>query len=160
MYRLWLVPCALLVSIIPMLARALPKWLSVWRFSSLPFSNFRAADLFYIALPVAAIFVARRSWAIVLLVLCVSWEGIYLKDTVDPVLDRDVSARGLWRDIQALPGSVCDAGLSREWQYGLAFYRGSPVSLCQTGKFDFALRPVPQGRPVIEPQNKKSRSIR
>jgi 4-amino-4-deoxy-L-arabinose transferase-like glycosyltransferase len=159
-YRLWLLPCALLVSIIPMLARALPKWLSGWRFSSLPISNFTAADLFYIAVPVAAILVARRSWAIVLLVLCISWEGIYLKDTVYPVLDRDVSARGLWREIQALPGTVCDAGLSREWQYGLAFYRGSVVSLCRTGKFDFALQPVPQGRPVIEARNKKSRSIR
>jgi 4-amino-4-deoxy-L-arabinose transferase-like glycosyltransferase len=154
-YRLWLLPCALLVSIIPMLARALPQWLSVWRFSALPISNFTGADLFYIAVPVAAIFVARRSWAVVLLVLCITWEGIYLKDTVYPVLDQDVSARGLWRDIQALPGAVCDAGLSREWQYGLAFYRGSPLSLCQTGKFDFAVRPVPQRRPVVEPLNQK-----
>jgi 4-amino-4-deoxy-L-arabinose transferase len=156
--RLWLLPCALLISVIPMLASALPRWLGVWRFSLLPIGSFTTANLFYIAVPVAALFVARRSWAIVLLILCISCEGIYLKDTVDPVLDREVSARGLWSDIKPLPGSICDAGLSREWQYGIAFYRGSPLPFCQTGNFDFTLRPLPHGPPVIEPGNKKSRS--
>jgi 4-amino-4-deoxy-L-arabinose transferase-like glycosyltransferase len=153
--RLWLLPCALLISIIPMLARALPEWLSVWRFSPLPISSFKAADLLYIAVPVATVFVARRSWAIVLLVVCISSEAIYMKNAVDPVLDREVSARGLWREIRALQGSVCDAGLSREWQYGLAFYRGSPIPSCQAGKFDFALRPVPHAPPTIEALNKR-----
>ena len=139
-----------------MLASALPKWLSVWRFSLLAIDSFTTADLFYIAVPVAALFVARRSWAIVLLILCVSCEGIYLKHTVYPVLDREVSARGLWRDIKPLRDSICDAGLSRDWQYGLAFYRGSPLPFCQTGNFDFTLRPLPHGRPVIEPGNKKT----
>jgi 4-amino-4-deoxy-L-arabinose transferase-like glycosyltransferase len=155
MGRVWLLPCALLISIIPMLPRALPQWLSVWRFSSLPISSFRGADLFYLAVAIAAVFVARRSWAVLLLVLCITWEGSYLKDMVYPVLDREVSARGLWREIKALPGTVCDAGVNREWQYGLAFYRGAPIPSCQIGKFDFALRPLPHGPPVIEPQNQK-----
>lgn len=154
-YRVWLLPCALLMSIIPMLVRALPKWLSVWRFSSLPISSFRPADLVYLAIPIAAVFVARRSWAVALLVLCVAGEGIYLKDMVYPVLDREVSARGLWREIKSLPGSICDAGLNREWQYGLAFYRGSPVPPCEAGQFDFALRPRPERPPAVEPLNQK-----
>jgi 4-amino-4-deoxy-L-arabinose transferase-like glycosyltransferase len=148
--RLWLLPCALLISVIPTLASALPRWLGVWRFSLLPIGSFTTADLFYIAVPVAALFLARRSWAIVLLLVCISCEGIYLKDTVYPVLDREVSARGLWRDIKPLPGTVCDAGLTREWQYGLAFYRGSPLPSCQTGKFDLVLRPLPHGPPIVE----------
>jgi 4-amino-4-deoxy-L-arabinose transferase-like glycosyltransferase len=160
-HRLWLLPCALLISAIPMLARALPQWLSVLRFSSLPVSNFKGAGLFYMAVPVAAVFLARRLWAVVLLVLCVCCEGIYLKETAYPVLDREVSARGLWREIKGLPGTVCDAGVNREWRYGLAFYRGSPLPFCQPGKFDFALRPLPHGSPVTEPQKqKKSRSTR
>jgi 4-amino-4-deoxy-L-arabinose transferase-like glycosyltransferase len=148
--RLWLLPCALLISIIPMLARALPEWLSVWRFSSLPIRSFTRADLFYIAIPVAVVFLARRSWAVVLLVVCVAAGAIYLKAIAYPVLDREVSARGLWHEIEGLPGSVCDAGLNREWQYGLALYRGSRLPDCRTGEFDFALRPGPHGPPVIE----------
>lgn len=154
-HRVWLLPCALLISIIPMLARALPQWLSVWRFSLLPINSFRAADLFYIAVPATAAFVARRSWAVVLLVLCISWEGIYLKNTVYPVLDREVSARGLWREIKGLPGTVCDAGINRGWQYGLAFYRGSPLPSCEPGKFDFAVRPLPHAPPAVEPLKEK-----
>jgi 4-amino-4-deoxy-L-arabinose transferase-like glycosyltransferase len=157
--RLWLLPCALLISIIPMLARPLPVWLSVWRLSSLPIKSFTRADLFYLAIPLALVFLARRSWAVLLLVVCVTAGAIYLKAIAYPVLDREVSARGLWHEIEALPGSVCDAGLNREWQYGLAFYRRSLLPDCRTGQFDFALRPGPHGPPVIEALHQKSRSI-
>jgi len=143
-----------------MLAQVLPEWLSIGRVSSLPIRSFTRPDLFYIAVPVAAVFVARRSWAVLLLVLCITWEGIYLKDMAYPVLDREVSARGLWREIKTLPGTVCDAGLNREWQYGLAFYRASPIPYCHTGKFDFALQPLTHEPPTVELLNKKSRSIR
>jgi 4-amino-4-deoxy-L-arabinose transferase-like glycosyltransferase len=155
-YRLWLFPCALLISIIPIFAQLLPEWLSQGRLSSLPIRSFTAADLFYLIVSMVVVFVARRSWAVLLLVFCITWGGIYLKHTAYPVLDRNVSARGLWRDIKALPGTVCDAGVDREWQYGLAFYRGSPVPHCSAGKFDFALRPRPHGLPSIAALNKSA----
>jgi 4-amino-4-deoxy-L-arabinose transferase-like glycosyltransferase len=148
--RLWLFPCALLISLIPMLAQLLPEWLSSGRLSLLPMSSFTRVGLFYAIVSVAVIFVARRSWAVLPLLLCITWGGIYLKHIAYPVLDQNVSARALWRGIKALAGRVCDAGLDREWQYGLAFYGGSVVPYCSAGKFDFALRPRPHGRPSIE----------
>ncbi len=147
--RLTLVPCALLIATVPILARELPAWLSKGRFSLSPNTHFTPLDLFYIAAPVAVAFAARRSWAIGLLVICMAIGGIYLKVIADPVLDAQVSARGLWRQIRALQGTVCDAGLNREWQYGLAFYRGSPVPDCRSGKFAFALEPQASGPPNI-----------
>lgn len=153
-YRLWLLPCALLISSTPMLARLLPEWLSSGRLSSLSIRNFAQPDLFYVVVPLAIVFVARRSSAVLLLILCTTWGGIYLKHVAYPILDRKVSARGVWRDIKTLPGTVCDAGLDREWQYGLAFYRGSLIPHCSTGKFDFALRPRSHGPPFLEVVNK------
>lgn len=147
--RIFLVPCALLIATVPVLARDLPDWLSKGRFSSSANASFTPLDLFCIAIPVAVAFVPRRLWAIALLVLCTALGGIYLKVIADPVLDREVSARGLWRQIRALPGTVCDAGLNREWQYGLAFYRGSPIPDCRSGKFAFALEPRSPGPPII-----------
>ncbi|MGI9075649.1 MAG: ArnT family glycosyltransferase [Bryobacteraceae bacterium] len=155
-YRLWLFPCALLISLIPMLAQLLPEWLSGGRLSLLPIRSVTRPDLFYVIVSVAVVFVARRSWAVLLLILCITWGGIYLKHIAYPVLDRKVSARGLWREIKALPGSVCDAGLDREWQYGLAFYCGSPLPHCSAGKFDFGLRPMPHGPPSVEALNGKA----
>jgi hypothetical protein len=155
-YRWWLFPCAVLISLIPMLAQLLPEWLSAGRLSLLPLGSATRPDLFYLIVSITVVFVARRSWAVLLLILCITWGGIYLKHIAYPVLDRKVSARGLWRDIKALPGTVCDVGLDREWQYGLAFYRGSPVPHCSTGKFDFALRPRPHGPPSIEALNESA----
>ena len=154
--RPWLVPCALLIATIPILAQVLPQWLTMGRPSSFPnMGGFTPLELFCIAAPVAVVFAARRFWLVGLLILCVVFEGVYLKEVTYPVLDREVSARGLWRETNALQGTVCDGGVNREWQYGLAFYRGSPVPSCQTGKFDFALRPLPHGPPSVEPLNQK-----
>ncbi|MGI8961944.1 MAG: hypothetical protein ACR2IV_19735, partial [Bryobacteraceae bacterium] len=155
-YRLWLFPCALLISIIPTLAQLLPEWLSFGRLSSLPTGSFMRPGPFYVVVPLVAVFVTRRSWAVVLLVLCTAFGGIYLKGVAYPVLDRRVSARSLWRDMEALPGTVCDAGVNREWQYGLGFYRGSLVPLCSTGKSDFVLRPQAHGPPSEERLNENT----
>ena len=148
-HQLWLLPCALLISLIPMLTQLLPEWLSGGRLSSLPITSFTPVDLFYVIVSAAIVFVAPRSWTVLLLILCISWGGIHLKHIAYPVLDQKVSVRGLWRDIKGLPGAICDAGLDREWQYGLAFYRGSPVPHCGTGKFNFALHPSAHGPPSV-----------
>ncbi|MFL6353494.1 MAG: ArnT family glycosyltransferase [Bryobacteraceae bacterium] len=154
--RLWLLLAALLVSSIPLLARLLPEWLSRGRLSSLPIRPFLEPNLLYMVVPVLLVFVARRSWIVLLLVVCIAWGGIYLKDSAYPILDRKVSARGLWRDIKAVSNKICDGGLDREWQYGLAFYHGSPVPYCSPGKFDFVLRPRPHQPPSIEPLNENA----
>ncbi len=154
--RLALIPCAVLIATIPILARDLPNWLSQDRFSSPTDAHLTPLDLFYIAGTVAVAFAARPVWAVRLLVLCTALAGIYLKVIAEPVLDRDVSARGLWREIKLLPGTICDAGLNREWQYGLAFYRGTPVPSCGTGNFSFALQSRSQGPPTVRALNEKT----
>jgi hypothetical protein len=56
---------------------------------------------------------------------------VALKSSVYPILDEQASPRGLWRQIQPEISEVCNAGLHRAWDYGLAFYHESPLPLCQ-----------------------------
>lgn len=147
--RGWLVPCALFIATIPLLAHALPDALIAGRITALHFSRVSLTEVFYIAAPLAVLLLARRSWTGPLLILCIVAGGIYLKTTAYPVLDERVSARGLWRQVKALPGDLCDAGINRDWLYGLNFYRGNVLPACGQGKFDFALRPQDHARPLI-----------
>jgi 4-amino-4-deoxy-L-arabinose transferase-like glycosyltransferase len=148
---IWLVPCALLIACIPLLAHALPDALVAGRITGLHAGRISLTEVFYIAAPLAVLLLARRSWAGPLLLLCVVAGGIYLKTTAYPVLDERVSARGLWRQVRRLPGTVCDAGINRDWLYGLNFYRGVSLPACAGGHFDFALRSQDHAKPSIEP---------
>lgn len=149
--RAWLVPCALLIALIPLLAPLLPPSLSMGRFSAAAIKGVTRTECFYAALPVMVVFLARRSWMGLLLVLCVVSGGIYLKAVTYPVLDQEVSARGLWRgQLRSLSGRVCDGGTNRDWVYGLGFYRGALFPPCGTGDFRFVLRSKGHGPPVIE----------
>lgn len=148
--RGWLVPCAFLIAIVPLLGSVLPQSLSTGRLSLAAMKPVTRVEWFYIAVPIVVVFLARRSWAGLLLVLCVASGGIYLKDVAYPRLDQQVSARGLWRAIKNDPG-LCDAGTNRDWVLGLSFYRGETVPVCGTGKFHYALRSHGHGPPSVEP---------
>ncbi len=150
--RLWLLPSAVLIGMLPLVAQVLPRVLEVGRIS------FRGAsprvgptEMFYMAAPLAATLLARRAWAGTLLVLCLVAGGFYLKIVSFPILDRYVSARGLWHEIEHTPGAVCDFWLDRNWAYGLAFYRGEPYPACSSGKFDFVLKSHGHEIPVLVP---------
>jgi len=149
--RLWLIPCALLIALIPLFAPVLPATLSLGRMSSVAFQGVSRTEIFYIAVPVAAVLLARRSWIGPLLVLCVVSGGIYLKYLDYPALDEQVSARGLWREIKGISGEVCDGGASRDVIYGLNFYRGAPFPTCDKGKFRFVLRSRGHAKAILEP---------
>jgi 4-amino-4-deoxy-L-arabinose transferase-like glycosyltransferase len=152
--RIWLVPCAVLIAGIPLLAHALPDALIAGRITALHIARISPTEVFYIAAPLAALFLARRSWAGPLLILCVVAGGIYLKTTAYPVLDERVSARDLWRQVRRLPGTVCDAGINRDWLYGLNFYRGVPLPACGSAKFDFVLRSQDHAKPLLESRSR------
>ncbi len=150
--RWWLIPCALLIATIPIIARVLPDSLSTGRFSLMAFNGVTRAEFFYIAIPILVVILARRSWTGVLLVLCVVAGGIFMKAVAYPVLDEQVSARGMWRKIKAVSDRVCDGGTNRSWLFGLEFYRGAAFPVCGNGNFDFALRsPDGMARPVLQP---------
>jgi hypothetical protein len=135
---------------IPLFSATLAQSLSAGRFSSLALTTVTRTECFYVALPIVVIFLARRSWAGLLLTLCVASAGIYLKAVEYPVLDQQVSARGLWREMREVSGNTCDGGMNRDWTFGLAFYRGAPYPACGQGKFEFALRTVGHGPPVLQ----------
>lgn len=154
--RFWLLPCAVLIGFIPLLAPFIPQALSIGRIPPVTLKSMARLELLYIALPIAVIFLLPRSRAGVLLILCVVGGAIYLKAATYPILDATVSARGLWRELTSLSGSVCDGGLNREWQYGLAFYRDAPLPDCRTRDFDFAIKPRPHQTPIAVPLRKKA----
>jgi len=150
--RWWLLPSAILIGLLPLVAQILPRVLEVGRIT-LRGAGLRVGptETFYMAAPVAASLLARRAWAGTLLVLCLVAGGFYLKIVAFPILDRYVSARGLWHEIEHTPGTVCNFWLDRNWAYGLAFYRGEPYPACSSGKFDFALKSHGHGLPVLVP---------
>ncbi len=149
--RKWLIPSALLIALIPPIAQGLPNALAAGNITAFHFGHIRATECFYIAAPLAALLFGKRSWLVVLLVLCVVAGGILLKATAYPLLDERVSARGLWRQLQKDHVTVCDGGMNRAWAYGINFYRGSELPVCGHGQlYDRALRARDRERPAIE----------
>jgi 4-amino-4-deoxy-L-arabinose transferase-like glycosyltransferase len=147
--RWWLVPSACLIGIIPVLVSVLPASLANGRVSMAAIHIGRT-EWFYILLPLAAVVLARRSWAGTVLVLCVVLAGIYLKLEIFRTLDEKVSARGLWREINAKSDLLCDAGTNREWLYGIEFYRGAAIPFCGDGRgFKYEIRSEGRSRPIV-----------
>ena len=151
--RKWLVAPAALIALIPLIAKGLPDALAAGRISAFHLGHLGPTAFFYVAAPLAAVWFGRRSWLGVLLVLCVVSGGILLKATAYRVLDERVSARGLWREMQARHLTVCDAGINRDWAYGLSFYRGSELPVCGNGgSYDLELRAKGRERPKLGAQ--------
>jgi 4-amino-4-deoxy-L-arabinose transferase len=145
----WLLAPALLIACIPMIAHGLPGALGAGRIAAFHFSGISATELFYVAAPILAWLLARRSWRAPLLILSVVAGGIYLKVTAYPAIDQIVSARPLWEEIAPRSASICDAGMNRDWLYGLNFYRGVSIPPCGNGNFDFELRAHGRRRPEL-----------
>lgn len=147
--RGWLLACAVLAACIPLLAKVLPASLVQGRFSLAGIGAVSRTEAFYIAVPIAAVLLAKRSWAAPVLVLCVIAGGFYLKIVSYPILDQQVSARGLWHQMRSQSARLCDGGLNRDWAYGLAFYREAPLPPCKPGASALILRSEGHGQPVI-----------
>ena len=147
----WLLPSACLIALIPILISVLPASLASGRLL-LSDVHITRVEWFYISLPLAALVLARRSWAGTVLVLCLVLAGIYLKLQALPLMDKLVSPRGLWREIAEKSNALCDAGTNREWLYGLEFYRGSAIPVCGSGQhFEYEIRSEAHKRPVVVP---------
>jgi 4-amino-4-deoxy-L-arabinose transferase-like glycosyltransferase len=146
--RFWLLPCAALIAVIPLLAHLLPEMLASGRFL-LRVPAVTRAELFFMAAPFAVIVLARWSWVGMLLVLCVVLNGIYFKDVADPALDRSVSARTLSKDIAPVSDELCDGGTNRDWLYGLSFYRNMTIPVCGAGHFSYVLHSTGHAVPTV-----------
>jgi 4-amino-4-deoxy-L-arabinose transferase-like glycosyltransferase len=149
----WLIPCAFLIALIPLIAKGLPDALAAGKISAFHVAQIAPTELFYVAAPLAVVLWGRRSWLNVLLVLCVAAGGILLKATAYRYLDESVSARGLWREIKKRKITVCDGGINRDWIYGLSFYQGREVPPCgDGGVYDRQLHANGRARPSLDPK--------
>ena len=145
--------CAFCVALIPFIGQLLPLLMST-RITSdrqvlvalLPIT-LTMLILFVTPLLVAAF--AQRVVAGALLVLSCVMGGVYIKSAVYPVLDQQVSPRGLWRQLSSNSSAVCDGGLHRAWAYGFAFYRGTPFPPCSSGTFPIHLVQKGSQRPEV-----------
>ena len=149
--KAWLLVCAGMIALIPAVAAILPASLMFGKLSFTAFKGFDRTTGFYVALPVVAVVLGRRSWIGPLLILCVVAGGIYVKASAYPVLDSQYSARGLWRKLEPVAGQLCDAGTNRDWIYGLNFYRGAAIPPCDQDHEGVALRSNGHGQPSAAP---------
>jgi 4-amino-4-deoxy-L-arabinose transferase-like glycosyltransferase len=128
-----LVAAAGLAGLIPVAARVLPvalegglgsaRWEMGWTW---------LAPL--VAMAITALLVTRhpriRERFPMVLLMGVAAAVAYVKITAYPLLDRQVSARMLWRGIEPRANDVCLDRASRDLQYGLAYYAGKPLPDC------------------------------
>jgi 4-amino-4-deoxy-L-arabinose transferase-like glycosyltransferase len=148
--RPWLAACAVLVALIPLLTSIIPQILRGGHVSLRLARYLSPTDIFYWMAPLVVVFVARRSWTGILLVLCVVSGGLYLKEAVYPILEKEVSARGQWRQLKDRRGTLCDAGLNRNWQYGFAFYRGALLPKCVGSQMETELHQKGNETPQVK----------
>lgn len=132
--RSLLIACAALIALIPFLGQLIPtlmtrrlSWSPDILIAMLPIT---LGMVVLFVTPLAVGILANKAASALLLVLCCSLAIVQLKLSIFPVLDEQVSPRGVWREIQNESDQVCDAGLHRSWQYGLAFYHGRPFPSC------------------------------
>jgi 4-amino-4-deoxy-L-arabinose transferase-like glycosyltransferase len=148
--RRWMIACAICVAVVPFLSALIPALLAGQRGAFISF-DIRPTLLAFALLPLGFALMARRSWLGPILIFSCVAVSLFLKEVTYPLLDRDVSPRGLWREIQPQIGDVCDGGLHRAWQYGLAFYIGQPLPPCTTGAFKWELQQRGNERPALTP---------
>ncbi len=126
--------CALLLGLAPTVAAGLPGALArgathawtgiVW---------WGAAAGVALAAGVWLIARAGRCATAVLAVVAAATLGVaWIERQTFPALDRTVSARGMWRQIEPLRSQVCVGEANRSWLYGLDYYAVTPLPDCRT----------------------------
>jgi 4-amino-4-deoxy-L-arabinose transferase-like glycosyltransferase len=148
--RAWLVASGVLIGCIPLLISILPSLLAAGKLTATSLDPLTKTEVVYLAFPIVLALVARRSWAGLLLILCVIPEGLYLKAATFPTIDANVSARSLWRKIVPIADEICDGGTNRDWIFGLSYYRGASFPPCSEGKFPYVLRTRRRGVPDLD----------
>jgi 4-amino-4-deoxy-L-arabinose transferase-like glycosyltransferase len=85
-------------------------------------------------------------------VLCAASVGgvFYLSVTVLPEVDRQVTARPLWREVAADSAGVCVDDIHRNWRYGLNFYSVTPLPECGKSRRPLRIEQTPGFPPVLK----------
>jgi 4-amino-4-deoxy-L-arabinose transferase-like glycosyltransferase len=151
--RVWLAACAALLVAFPITAQVLPAAL-LNGLTRAPLPVFQAAWLAAAAVLLLAWLLEARGKrvAAVLAVAAGAAVGIgYLKTLATPELDRNVSARGLWREIGGRASEVCIGNVKRDWEYGLNYYSVAPLPDCDKQPKALQVLPAPGGRAYLAP---------
>jgi 4-amino-4-deoxy-L-arabinose transferase-like glycosyltransferase len=148
--RGWLLPSAVLIAAIPLLAPILTSSLALGRITLPSPAHVTPVKAFYIAIPLTVVMLPARFFPGLLLVLCMASEGIFLKTVAYPVIDMQISPRSLWRSIANIADQTCDGGTDRDWIYGLDYYRGESYPPCEAGKFRYVIRTHGHETPDVE----------
>jgi 4-amino-4-deoxy-L-arabinose transferase len=150
--RLALVSCTLLLAIFPVAASVLPVAIG----SGL--SHAETPDIsWWVAIPIAMLALivwwlergGRRMAASATIGFGVAAGVVYLVLIVFPVLDQQVSARGLWRNVSAFSHRLCVGDLHRSWRYGLNYYLMEPLPDCTDDNRPLRLEQHENARPVV-----------
>ena len=148
--RPWLLPSAVLIAAIPLLAPILTSSLALGRITLPSLTHVTPVEAFYVAIPLTVAMLPVRFFPGLLLVLCMALEGIFLKTVAYPVIDMQISPRSLWRSIANIADQTCDGGTDRDWIYGLNYYRGESYPSCHSGGFKYRITTHGHEAPDVE----------
>jgi len=146
--RQLVVACTLLIAVIPFLTLVLPAVLSGQPWWPVPVV-LKPTLVAFALVPVGFALLARRPWLGPMALFACIAAAFYLKEQAVPLLDREVSMRELYRELEPHIDEVCDGGLHRRAQYQFALYVGHPLPLCGTGDFSLKLSQRGNERPVV-----------
>lgn len=92
----------------------------------------------------------RRGSAMGLLCAASVSGVLYLCVTALPEVDRQVTARPLWRQVAADTASVCVDDIHRNWRYGLNYYSVTPLPDCGQSSWLLRIEQTPGSPPVLK----------
>jgi len=147
-----LIAAAACLAAIPVLAGVLPAALA----NGLSRAVMPPLSLSWLAwalVPALAVWIAGRRFGTIGAVCALFAATVigvsYLKMRVYPVLDEQVSARGLWRGIESRAGQVCLGEMHRSWLYGLNYYAIQPLPDCDRAERPLQLQSINGKRPEL-----------
>jgi 4-amino-4-deoxy-L-arabinose transferase-like glycosyltransferase len=152
--RVLLAACGALTLAFPIAARLLPAAM----LSGLSHAPRPAFDASWLLAPAVAIFAGeldRRKYRLAAVALIAAAVGIgvlQLKIAAAPLIERNVSARTLWREIQPRAHDVCLAGVKRDWDYGLAWYAGFRLPPCDVEPKPWQVAPALPDGAILQPK--------
>ncbi|MGH9671637.1 MAG: hypothetical protein ACRD44_00515, partial [Bryobacteraceae bacterium] len=149
--RWLLIPCALLLAAVPVIAAILPAavadGLGKAESPGLQLAGIGIAA--GLGLVVWDLLRRRRTVAAWTLVALSSIGAvIYIKETAYPSLDASVSSRGAMRRLALRPATACSEDLERGTVYGLSYYLGEALPSCQDAARPVRLAETPRGAAI------------
>jgi 4-amino-4-deoxy-L-arabinose transferase-like glycosyltransferase len=92
---------------------------------------------------------ARRGAAMAVLFTASVFGVFYLCVTALPEVDRQVTARPLWRELAGDTTGVCVDDIHRNWRYGLNYYSVTPFPECGKARWPLRIEQAPGSPPVL-----------